>query len=324
MDASALHAPVMLDECVELLAPALENDPSVYVDCTLGMAGHACAVLARFPQAHLVGIDRDAQAMELARTRLVNAGFEGRFTLVHTTYDQIGGALAQSGIDRADGILMDLGLSSFQIDTRERGFSYSADAPLDMRMNADSDGPTAADILNREGHGTLARILATYGEERYAKNIARTIVNMRNEQPFERSQQLVNAIERSIPAKARYSGSHPAKRTFQALRIAVNEELEILDTALGAAMGVLNVGGRLVIESYHSLEDRMVKNAFQAASASKAPAGLPVELEQFKPNFSLVTRGALKAGPDETAQNSRAASVRLRAIERTSTTETTR
>ncbi len=324
MDASLLHAPVMLRECIDLLGPALSGPDAVYVDCTLGMAGHACSVLQEFPQAHLVGIDRDADALELAHTRLFNEGFEGRFTLVHTTYDQIAEALEHAGVRTADAVLMDLGLSSFQIDTRDRGFSYSTDAPLDMRMNAHSDAPSAADLLNSLSHGELARILATFGEERYAKSIARTIVKERDAQPFVRSQQLVEAIERSIPAKARFSGSHPAKRTFQALRIAVNEELDILDDALEAAMGCLSVGGRLVIESYHSLEDRMVKTAFAQASASKTPPGLPVELDQFRPDFSLVTRGALKAPDEETARNPRAASVRLRALERVTSTETSR
>lgn len=316
MDASSLHAPVMLHECLDLLAPALSRPDAIYVDCTLGMAGHASAVLERFETAHLVGIDRDADALELAKTRLRDAGHEGRFTLVHTTYDHIDEALATAGYNHADGILMDLGLSSFQIDTRERGFSYSTDAPLDMRMNAHSDGPTAADLLRTLELGELARIFALYGEERFAKSIARTIVKERETTPFERSTHLVDAIERSIPAKARHLGSHPAKRSFQALRIAVNEELDILEDALEVAMDCLADGGRLVVESYHSLEDRMVKTAFAAATRSKTPAGLPVELEEHRPHFSPLTRGALKAPETEIARNSRAASVRLRALER--------
>lgn len=316
MDASSLHAPVMLHECLDLLAPALSRPDAIYVDCTLGMAGHASAVLERFGTAHLVGIDRDADALELARTRLRDAGYVGRFTLVNTTYDHMDEALAEAGYEHADGILMDLGLSSFQIDTRERGFSYSSDAPLDMRMNAHGDGPTAADLLRTLDAGELALIFATYGEERFAKSIARTIVKERDSTPFERSTQLVEAIERSIPAKARYSGSHPAKRTFQALRIAVNEELEILQDALEVATDRLAEGGRLVIESYHSLEDRMVKTAFAKASSSMAPAGLPVELDEHRAHFARVTRGALTAPEAETARNPRAASVRLRALER--------
>lgn len=317
MDASTLHAPVMLTECLDLMAPALDAEESIYVDCTLGMAGHASAVLASQPTAHLVGIDRDADALELARSRLTQGGFEGRFTLVHATYDEIDHALSQAGATHADAILMDLGLSSFQIDTRERGFAYASDAPLDMRMNARSEGPTAAHILNTWSEQDLSRILARYGEEKFARSIARGIVAERAHTPFERSPQLVSVIERHIPAKARYSGSHPAKRTFQALRIAVNEELDILEDALEAALGALRVGGRLVIEAYHSLEDRMVKQAFAKASTSSGPADLPVELDRYRPDFALLTRGALKATREEAESNPRSASVRLRAIERT-------
>lgn len=316
MDASRLHAPVMLPECVELVKPALAHPESVYVDCTLGMAGHATAVLDACPTAHLVGIDRDAAALALARARLEEAGHAGRFTLVHTTYDGIREALDEAGRSHADAILMDLGLSSFQIDTRERGFAYSADAPLDMRMNPDGDDLTAARILNEWPEGDIARILSAYGEEKFARSIARGIVKHRERAPFERSPELVSVIERSIPPKARYSGSHPAKRTFQALRIAVNEELDILTDALDAAMAAVGVGGRVVIESYHSLEDRMVKTAFAEATSSKAPVGLPVELDEFAPDFSLVFRGARQASAEEQNDNSRSASVRLRAVER--------
>ncbi|ANP28165.1 S-adenosyl-methyltransferase MraW [Dermabacter vaginalis] len=321
MDASQLHAPVMREECLELLRPALERANSTYVDCTLGMAGHACAVLEAFPNTHLVGIDRDAAALGLARERLIQEGFDGRFTLVHTTYDGIVDALAEAGREKADGILMDLGLSSFQIDTRERGFAYSVDAPLDMRMNPDGDSLTAADILNTWSEQDIANILYRYGEEKFSRRIARTIVQERASELFERSPQLVSAIERSLPAKSLHSGGHPAKRTFQALRIAVNEELDILRDALDSALGALALGGRLVIESYHSLEDRMVKEAFVAASTSKTPAGLPVDLAEFAPNFSLVKRGAMKAPAHEQETNPRSASVRLRAIERTTPPE---
>lgn len=321
MDASQLHAPVMREECLELLRPALERANSTYVDCTLGMAGHACAVLEAFPNTHLVGIDRDAAALGLARERLMQESFDGRFTLVHTTYDGIVDALAEAGREKADGILMDLGLSSFQIDTRERGFAYSVDAPLDMRMNPDGDSLTAADILNTWSEQDIANILYRYGEEKFSRRIARTIVQERASEAFERSPQLVSAIERSLPAKSLHSGGHPAKRTFQALRIAVNEELDILRDALDNALGALALGGRLVIESYHSLEDRMVKEAFVAASTSKTPAGLPVDLAEFAPNFSLVKRGAMKAPAREQETNPRSASVRLRAIERTTPPE---
>ena len=240
---------------------------------------------------------------------------------MHTTYDGIVEALAEAGREKADGILMDLGLSSFQIDTRERGFAYSVDAPLDMRMNPDGDSLTAADILNTWSEQDIANILYRYGEEKFSRRIARTIVQERASEAFERSPQLVSAIERSLPAKSLHSGGHPAKRTFQALRIAVNEELDILRDALDNALGALALGGRLVIESYHSLEDRMVKEAFVAASTSKTPAGLPVDLAEFAPNFSLVKRGAMKAPAREQETNPRSASVRLRAIERTTPPE---
>ena len=321
MKPARLHTPVMLAECVQALRPALQARESVYVDATLGMGGHASAVLSAVPTTRLIGIDRDADALELARARLTEDGHEGRFHLVHATYDEMAQALTDAGVEKADGILMDLGLSSYQIDTRERGFSYSADAPLDMRMDASAHTPTAAELLNTLPHGQLARILSTFGEERYASAIASAVVRMRTTEPFERSHQLVQAIESAIPAKAKYAASHPAKRTFQALRIAVNEELSILDDALNAAMSVLHVGGRLVVESYHSLEDRMVKTAFAKASSSSAPPGLPVELEQFAPRFTLVTRGALQASAREIEANPRAASVRVRVLERVRPTE---
>lgn len=312
----SLHAPVMESELIELLRPVLDRPGAVYVDCTLGMAGHAVAMLRAFPQSRLVGIDRDADALELARTRLETAGLADRAHLHHATYDRITDALAAAGADAADGILMDLGLSSFQIDTRERGFAYSQDAPLDMRMNASGDEETAADLVNSLEEDELARILSDYGEERFARRIARSIVQRRAERRFERSADLVEVIDRSIPAARKRTGGHPAKRTFQALRIAVNDELDILQDALTAALRALAPGGRLAVESYHSLEDRMVKRAFAEASTSSAPIDLPFDLPEHAPDFTLVHRGARQASLEEQAQNPRSASVRLRAIER--------
>ncbi|WP_193104236.1 16S rRNA (cytosine(1402)-N(4))-methyltransferase RsmH [Brachybacterium sp. FME24] len=311
------HVPVLLATSVELLAPALQQPGAIYVDATLGMAGHAAAVLHAAPQARLIGIDRDPQALDLARRRLEQEGVADRATLVHATYDQIADVLEDRDLPGAHGVMMDLGLSSFQIDTTERGFSYSVDAPLDMRMDTASDGPTAADLLQQLPEAEIARILHDLGDERFARRIARRIVEQRASAPITRSGELVELLDRAIPAASKASGGHPAKRTFQALRIAVNEELEILASAIEAALDCLHVGGRIVVESYHSGEDRLVKTAFSRRTRSSAPPGLPVELEQHRPTFTPLVRGALQADEAERGTNSRAASVRLRALTRT-------
>lgn len=310
------HVPVLRDACVELLVPALQHEGAVYVDATLGMAGHAVAILDAAPGARLLGIDRDAQALALAEDRLRRAGHGDRITLVHTTYDEIPAALAEHGIDQADAIMMDLGLSSLQIDTAERGFSYASDAPLDMRMDTDSDGPTAADLLQELPEAEISRILHEYGDEKFARRIASRIVAVRGNRPLERSADLVAVCDAAVPAAAKQRGSHSAKRTFQALRIAVNDELRILERAIDGALDSLAVGGRIAVESYHSGEDRIVKAAFGRRTRSSAPAGLPVELEEHRPTFSALVRGALQADEAERADNPRAASVRLRALER--------
>ena len=311
------HVPVLLDTSVELLAPALQEPGSIHVDATLGMGGHAAAVLQAAPHAHLVGIDRDPQALEFARERLDRAGVGERATLVHATYDEIPEVLAELGLPGAHGVMMDLGLSSFQIDTADRGFSYAVDAPLDMRMDTSSDGPTAADLLRDLPEAEIARLLRDLGDERFAKRIARRIVEQRESAPLTRSGELVELLERAIPAASKASGGHPAKRTFQALRIAVNEELEILASAIESALDCLHVGGRIVVESYHSGEDRLVKTAFARRTRSTAPPGLPVELEEHRPSFAPLVRGAMQADDTERDTNSRAASVRLRALTRT-------
>ena len=311
------HVPVLLDTSVQLLAPALQDAGAVHVDATLGMGGHAAAVLHAAPRAHLVGIDRDPQALALARERLDREGVGERATLVHATYDQIPEVLEDLGLPGVHGVMMDLGLSSFQIDTADRGFSYAVDAPLDMRMDTSSDGPTAADLLRDLPEAEIARILRDLGDERFAKRIARRVVQQRESAPLTRSGELVALLERAIPAASKASGGHPAKRTFQALRIAVNEELEILASALESALDCVHVGGRIVVESYHSGEDRLVKTAFTRRIRSSAPPGLPVELEEHKPTFSPLVRGALQADEHERGSNSRAASVRLRALTRT-------
>jgi 16S rRNA (cytosine1402-N4)-methyltransferase len=285
----------------------------VLVDATLGLGGHSEALLGRFALARVVGIDRDPEALRRAGERF--APFGDRFTAFHATYDAIPDVLDELGLGHADGVLFDLGVSSMQLDLRERGFAYSADAPLDMRMDPTS-GPTAADVLNTYPRGELTRILREYGEERFAPRIAAAVVRERGREPFERSGRLVDLLYDQIPAAARRTGGHPAKRTFQALRIEVNDELGVLRRAVPAAIDALAVGGRIVVESYHSLEDRLVKQAFAAATRLDVPPDLPVVPPDREPELRLVTRGAEKASAEEIAQNPRAASVRLRAVER--------
>ena len=307
------HVPVLLDRVVALVAPALEHPGSVMVDATLGLGGHTEAVLERIPQARVIGIDRDVHALERSRERL--APYADRVTFVHAVYDEIGEVLAEQGLDHVDGVLFDLGVSSMQLDVRERGFAYAEDAPLDMRMD-DTQGPTAADVLNEYSVEDLTRILREYGEERYARRIAEAIVRERAKAPFTRTGRLVELLYDVIPAPARRTGGHPAKRTFQALRIEVNDELSVLRRALPAAIDAVGIGGRVVVMSYHSLEDRMTKQAFAEVTRSDVPPDLPFVPEGSEPPFRLLTRGAEKASAEEIERNPRAASVRVRAIER--------
>jgi len=310
------HVPVLLDRVVALVAPALtvaDREHTVFVDATLGLAGHSEAVLQACPQARLVGVDRDIHALDRARQRL--EPFAGRVDLAHAVYDEIPEVLADLGIEHADAILFDLGVSSMQLDVRERGFAYAEDAPLDMRMN-DTVGQTAADILNTYPVEELSRILKIYGEERFARRIAEAVVREREREPFTRSARLVELVRESIPAPARRTGGHPAKRTFQALRIEVNDELSVLRTAIPAAIESIGVGGRVVAMSYHSLEDRIVKQAFTEYTRSDVPPDMPFVPEGHEPALRLLTRGAEKASEAEIAENPRAASVRLRAVER--------
>jgi len=307
------HVPVFLDRCVELLGPALAEPGSVLVDTTLGMGGHAEALLAACPDAVLVGIDRDPQALELAGARL--AAFGSRVHLVHAVYDAVPAVLDDLGLGPADAVLMDLGVSSLQLDEVDRGFSYSMDAVLDMRMDPTA-GRTAAEVVNTYPAAELARVLREYGEERFARRIADAVVRERAREPFTTSARLVDLVRDSVPAATRRTGGNPAKRTFQALRIEVNAELEALRTAVPAVLDRLAVGGRVVVLAYQSLEDRIVKQEFAARSRSTAPEGLPVELPQHAPVFRLLVRGAQSASEQEVADNPRAASVRLRAAER--------
>jgi 16S rRNA (cytosine1402-N4)-methyltransferase len=314
------HIPVLLDRCVELLAPALtrqhrDGTGAVLVDATLGAGGHAERFLTEFGGLRLIGLDRDPDALWIAGERL--AQFGDRVLLVRTRFDGIEGVLAETGYwaSKVDGFLFDLGVSSMQLDRTERGFSYAADAPLDMRMDPDA-ALTAADVVNTYDERALARALREFGEERFASRIAAQIVRRRARRPFATTGELVELLYEAIPAPARRTGGHPAKRTFQALRIVVNGELDSLRDALPAALGALAPGGRIVVMAYQSLEDRIVKNQFAAVTASRTPPGLPVELPGHEPEFTPLTRGAERAGPEETAINPRSASVRLRALEK--------
>ena len=312
-DAAARHVPVLRDRIVDLLEPALQAPGAVCVDGTLGMGGHAEAILERCPSARLIGLDRDEEALALSGERL--ARFGDRFVGVHAVYDDIATVLAQHAEGTALGILFDLGVSSLQLDEADRGFAYRHDAPLDMRMDQ-STGITAADVLNTYSHGDLARILKTYGEERFAGRVASAIVRERDKEPFTSSARLVEVLRAAVPAASQRTGGHPAKRTFQALRIEVNAELEVWERAVGSAIEVLAPGGRIAVLSYHSLEDRITKQAFAAGAHSRTPHGMPVELPEHAAYLRLLTRGA--EVPDEREQhtNPRSASARLRAAER--------
>lgn len=306
------HTPVMLDRCLELLEPAIAAPGAVLIDATLGLGGHTEAALTRFGELTVVGLDRDTDALALATARL--APFGDRFRPVHTVYDRIRDALDGLGIDRVNGVLFDLGVSSMQLDEAERGFAYAQDAPLDMRMDR-TTGQTAADVLATYPESALRRIFERYGEERLAPRYARRIVEARMLAPIERSDQLNRIIADATPQAARRPG-HPAKRVYQALRIEVNAELAALEDALPAALDALVVGGRIVVLAYQSLEDRIVKREFAARSRSTAPAGLPVELPEHAPELRLLVRGAEQADDAERAVNPRAIPVRLRAAER--------
>jgi 16S rRNA (cytosine1402-N4)-methyltransferase len=310
---SPSHVPVLLDRVVSLLAPALDHEGAVMVDATLGLGGHTEAVLTRCAPARVSGIDRDPEALRRAGERL--APFGDRFTAVHAVYDEIPEVLQEQGLAEVDAVLFDLGVSSMQLDVTERGFAYREDAPLDMRMDG-TTGQTAADVLNTYPEAELARVLREYGEEKFARRIAGAVVRERAREPFTTSARLVELLYAEIPAPARRTGGHPAKRTFQALRMEVNDELAVLRRALPAAVDAIAVGGRVVVESYHSLEDRLVKQTFTAATRSEVPPDLPFVPAGMEPAFRLVTRGAEQATPAEIEDNPRAASVRLRAVER--------
>lgn len=312
MDEHDIHIPVLRDRVGELLAPALERDGAVVVDATLGMGGHAEALLRAHPGARLLGIDRDEDALAIARRRLDFAA--ERLSLAHAIYDDIARASAEAGFERVDAVLFDLGVSSLQLDRAERGFAYARDAPLDMRMDR-GESATAATILAEYPESALRRIFERYGEEKLAARYARSIVAARQTAPIATSAQLVELIDEATPAALARSG-HPAKRVFQALRIEVNRELDVLVRAIPAALDLLRLGGRIVVLAYQSLEDRIVKRELAARSSSTAPAGLPVELPEHRPEFRLLVRGAELADEQERERNPRSAPVRLRAAER--------
>ena len=310
---SAAHVPVMLDRVLALLAPAVSHSGAVLVDATLGLGGHAEALLGAHPELRLVGLDRDPEALRRSGERL--APYSSRITLVHAVYDELPQVLADLGLERVDGILFDLGVSSMQLDRVERGFSYAHDAPLDMRMDA-TRGVTAADVLNSYEAADLARVLRVYGEERFARRIADAVVRERSRHPLNSTARLAEIVRDAIPAATRRTGGNPAKRTFQALRIEVNGELAALEAALPAAIAALAVSGRIVVLSYQSLEDRLVKRALVPLTVSTSPQGLPVDLPGHEPQLRLLTRGAELPSESEVATNPRSAPARMRAAER--------
>ena len=307
------HVPVLLARTLDLLGPAVDAPGAVVLDATLGLGGHSAALLERFGTLRLVGLDRDPRALEIAADRL--APYGERATLVHAVYDELAGVLSRLGVGRVQGVLFDLGVSSMQLDEASRGFAYAQDAPLDMRMDQ-SRGTTAADVVNTYPAAQLAKVLKEYGDERFARRIADAVVREREREPFTGTARLAELVRTAIPAATRRTGGHPAKRTFQALRIEVNGELDALAAALPAALDALAVAGRIVVMSYQSLEDRMVKRTLVAGAASTAPRDLPVVPPEHQPVLRLLTRGAETASAEEVAANPRAASVRLRAAER--------
>ncbi|MCF8553935.1 MAG: 16S rRNA (cytosine(1402)-N(4))-methyltransferase RsmH [Candidatus Nanopelagicales bacterium] len=307
------HTPVLQQRCFELLAPAISVDNAILIDATLGLGGHAESALTEFPNLRVIGIDRDPEALELSKTRL--SRFAPRIDFVLAVYDEISQVLADLDIEHVQGILFDLGVSSMQLDNDERGFTYSRNAPLDMRMNG-TVGQSAADVVNTYDYANLARILREYGEERFASRVANAIIRERQIKPFTTSDRLVTVVRDAIPAATRRTGGNPAKRTFQALRIEVNDELAVLERAIPAALDCLELDGRIVVLSYQSLEDRIVKNALRVGTMSTTPVDMPFVPDADKPWLKILTRGSEPASDDEIAQNSRATSVRLRAAQR--------
>ncbi len=315
------HVPVMAGRVAALLLPALTGPaqgggPPVLIDATLGRAGHTRALLDAVPDLLVIGIDADQEA--IAAGLALAERYPGRVTVAHAFYDRIAEVAADAGHRKVQGVLFDLGVSSPQLDDAGRGFSYSQDAPLDMRMDTEAE-LTAARIVNEYPVPELARVLSEYGEERFARRIAEAIARERTKDPVTTTLRLSAIVKDAIPAAARRTGGNPAKRTFQALRIEVNDELGVLRRALPAALDLLAPGGRLAVLAYHSLEDRLVKRELAARTTDTTPPGLPVRAtDQLagRPKFRLLTRGAERPDDEELAANPRSASARLRAAER--------
>lgn len=313
------HVPVMRDEVVDLLAPALQPETAataepVLVDGTLGLGGHAQALLTRCPQMRLVGLDRDPDALTVAAQRL--RPFRHRIELIQARFDEMDAVLSRRGVSHVQAVLLDLGLSSLQIDNTARGFAYAVDAPLDMRMDPGQE-LTAAGVVATYSRSELNRVLHTLGEERFAGRIASGIVAAREKQPIQTSAELVEVILTAIPVRARHDSSgHPAKRTFQALRIEVNQELESLRQALPDAMAAVAPAGRVAVLAYHSLEDRIVKQLLSAAARDRAPRDLPVVPVELRAEWRLLTAKPMWPSTNETQINPRASSARLRAAEK--------
>lgn len=308
-----MHISVALNRCIQLLTPAIQKSTSpIFVDATLGLGGHSFEMLNRFPNLTLIGIDRDTSAIAKATARL--SDFGNRVNIAHSIFDQFESVVKSFGFGKIDAALFDLGVSSMQLDVAERGFSYSQDAPLDMRMDQ-TQGITAEEIINTWSHGDIARILRVYGEEKFAPRIADFIIREREIAPIKSTLTLAALVKNAIPAAARRTGGNPSKRTFQALRIAVNNELEVIENALPQALELLNVGGRLVVLSFQSLEDRIVKEAFAQVTQSTSPRNLPIELPGHEAKFKLIAKGEA-ASDQEISENTRAQSVRIRAVER--------
>jgi 16S rRNA (cytosine1402-N4)-methyltransferase len=310
-----VHVPVLLERVTELLAPACAVEGAVLVDATLGLAGHATALLRAHPGLRLIGLDRDPDARAEAARRLAAEGLADRVTLVPAVFDQLPEVLERLGFDEVQGVLFDLGVSSLQLDRPDRGFSYAADAPLDMRMDPGA-GPTAAEVVNTYPPGDLTRVLRVYGEERFAARITAAIVRERDREPFTSTGRLAELVRAAIPAATRRTGGHPAKRTFQALRIEVNDELGALRRALPAALEALALGGRIAVITFHSLEDRIVKQLLAEGATDRTPPEMPVPLPELGPVLRLLTRGGEAPSDAEIAANPRAASARIRAAER--------
>ena len=305
------HVTVLLNEAVEGLN--VKSD-GIYVDCTLGGAGHSSLILKQLTTGHLYCFDQDENAIQAARQRLETIG--NQFTVIQSNFKNIKAELNQRGVEHVDGILFDLGVSSPQFDNAERGFSYNYDARLDMRMDQ-SSSLDAHEIVNHYSYEQLVEILYKYADEKFAKQIARRIEKEREIQPIDTTFQLVEIVKSAIPAYARRKGGHPAKRTFQALRIAVNDELNVFDIALKDALDLLNINGRIAVITFHSLEDKICKYTFNEVSKLKdVPKGLPVIPEGMQPKFKLINKKPIIATEEELNENHRSHSAKLRVIER--------